>query len=303
MKLVLTLIGSAVILLALQDLFHTIFHPVEQGNISDWIGRMVWKLVRTTNRLSFAGPMAFVLTVLYWGISLVVGFALLYLPWLPDSFSFASRLDPHEFASFGGAVNLSLSTLITLSSGTYSKTLLLQFIMGLEAVLGFVLFTASISWILSIYPVIEHRRSLAHEANLLYRSDAKGVRRPNTISDSDLVEILLGLTSQMTTHRNELMQFPIAYYFVGMDSVTTLPATLPYVVDIAEEAQNRKGGVGLAGEMLGSAVDDYLRFVCSTFLHQEFEGRRPALHLLAADQRREAVRAPRHEPARLKRLP
>jgi hypothetical protein len=37
LAVILTLIGSVVILAALQDLFHTIFHPTASGGISDWL--------------------------------------------------------------------------------------------------------------------------------------------------------------------------------------------------------------------------------------------------------------------------
>jgi len=167
--MILTLIGSVVIIAALQDLFHTIFHPSASDGISDWLELQVWRAFRraTYTDLSFAGPLAFVLIVTYWAISILIGFALIYWPRLPASFVFASDLDPGHYASFAGALNISLDSLITTSTGVSSSSLWLQFLKGIEAVFGFAILTASISWILSIYPVLEHRRSLAHEATLL----------------------------------------------------------------------------------------------------------------------------------------
>jgi hypothetical protein len=293
MTIVLSIVGIGLIILAAQDLFHTIFHPAARGNVSDWIAHIVWRVCHAGNRIKIAGPIAFVMTVLFWGVSLVVGFALLYLPNLPSRFVFATGLNPEAHASFPGAVNLSLGTLITLSTGIYGNTMFLEFVMGIESLVGFGLLTASISWILSIYPVIEHRRSLAHQATLLHYSDAHGTRTLDRIPDTEMVQILLGLTSQVTTHRNELMQFPIAYYFAGQDLVTTLPGILPYLADIADENSRRTGAAALAGASLGGAIDDYLKFACPTFLHQAFTTREQALYALAADHMREVVRSPR----------
>ncbi|HKW16196.1 MAG TPA: hypothetical protein VJO35_01685 [Terriglobales bacterium] len=60
------------------------------------------------------------------------------------------------------------------------------------------------SRILSIYPVLEHKRSLSHQATLLHFAEVNGIRRLDQISDSDVQELLLGLASQLSTHRNEL---------------------------------------------------------------------------------------------------
>jgi hypothetical protein len=223
---------------------------------------------------------------------MVVGFALLYQPSLPQMFVFASGLDPRGFSGFFAAVHLSLSSLITLSSGEYSGKIWLGIIMGLESIVGFGLLTASVSWILSIYPVLEHRKSLAHEASLLHYSEFSGIRRLRDISDSDLNQLLLGLASQLSTSRHELIQFPITYYFHENESKSSLAAVLPYLADIAEQNKSRRGGAALAATVLGGAVDDYLEWVAQSFLGMKFTSRERVLAALAKDHLREPLRAP-----------
>jgi len=41
MVMALTVGGAALIIAALQDLFHTLFHPSARGDISDWIAHAV----------------------------------------------------------------------------------------------------------------------------------------------------------------------------------------------------------------------------------------------------------------------
>jgi hypothetical protein len=298
MWVLVTVCGVLLIFGAMFDVFHTLFHPARSGTVCDWIARGIWKAFRELmpHALTFAGPIAFITVVLYWGGSVVFGFALIFLPHLPHSFAFAQGIDPARYASLRGALNVSLASLITLSTGVDSKNLLIQSLMGIESVLGFGLLTAAVSWLLSIYPVFEHRRSLAHEGTLLHFADVQGIRRLEDVSDSDLQPILNGLASQLLTCRNELSQFPITYYFHEEESETALAGILPYFADVAEQNATRSGGAGLASTVLGGAVDDYLKLVARSFLHQPFTGRDDILRSFAKDHQREIARSPRKLP-------
>src|SRR3954447_14842118 len=275
MSAFLTTLGVFLIFVGVQDLFHTLFHPAKSGNVCDWIARQIWRIFRRVlpSVLSFAGPVAFVAIVVFWAASITVGFALIYLPRMPHAFTFASGLNPASYRSFFSAISLSLASLITLSTGTYATRLPIQLLMGMESVFGFGLLTASVSWILSIYPVFEHRKSLAHEASLLHFAELKGIKRLQNISDSDLQQILLGLASQLLTSRNELSQFPITYYFHEEETKTALAGILPYMADIAEQNVNRNGVAGIAATTLGGAVDDYLKLIAQAFLRSKFSKR------------------------------
>jgi hypothetical protein len=294
MTVPLTIVGALLVVAALQDVFHTLFHPAARGDISDWIALRIWRVFRRwfPRMIDFAGPLAFVAVVGYWLLSTIVGFALIYYPRLPRAFTFAPGLSAESYASFAGALNISVAGLMTASTGVYSTKLWLQLLIGIEAVFGFALLTTSISWILSIYPVLEHRRSLAHEATLLHFAEASDIRRLEDISDSDLQQILLGLASQLTTHRNELTQFPITYFFYEDDQQSALAGILPYLSDIAHQSVNRGGGAAIAATVLGGAIDDYLKLIAGSFLNREFTNREDILRAYAEDQNRQPVRSP-----------
>jgi hypothetical protein len=298
MTVFLTIIGVLLIVAGVQDLFHTLFHPAKSGNVCDWIARQIWRVFRRAlpGVLSFAGPVAFVIIVLYWAASITIGFALIYLPRLPQDFTFASGLNPAAYGSFFGALSVSLGSLITLSTGAYASRLPIQLLMGMESVFGFGLLTASVSWILSIYPVFEHRKSLAHEASLLHFAELKGIKRLQNISDSDLQQILFGLASQLITSRNELSQFPITYYFHEEETKTALAGILPYMADIAEQNVNRNGAAGIAATTLGGAVDDYLKLIAQAFLRCKFTKRDDILRAFADEHMRKVVRSPERLP-------
>jgi hypothetical protein len=294
MKIILPILGLIIVGAAIYDLFQTVFHPAGNGGLSDWIAGTVWRILRKFNfkGMLIAGPLAFIMTVAYWAGSLVLGFGLVYAPFLPESFTFVQGLSPGGYRSFGAALDVSLCSLMTLSTGAYPKDLWIQISMGIESLLGFALLTASVSWMLSIYPVLEHRRSLAQCATLLHYSEEQEIRRLDEISDSDLSSILLGIVSQLTTHRNELMQFPITYYFYEEDRVTALPGVLPYLADIARQSAKRGGAAAISAVSLGGAIDDYLDVIERSFLHRQFRSRDEAMKAYASDHKREIVRSP-----------
>jgi hypothetical protein len=119
-----------------------------------------------------------------------------------------------------------------------------------------------------------------------------GIRRLREVSESDLHDILLGFASQMTTSRNELIQFPITYYFHENEGETSLAAILPYLADIAAQNVRGEGAAALAATALGGAIDDYLKFVARTFLDRPFTSRYEMLGAFAADHLRDPVRSP-----------
>jgi hypothetical protein len=288
----LTMLGVVLILVAIRDVFHTLFHPSKHGDLSELIARTIWRCIKRTipRHLNFAGPVAFVSVVLYWTVSVIFGFALIYFPRMAEAFTVGVGLNQSRYTSLVGALDVSIGSLITLSTGVYSTKPWMGLIMGTESIIGFGLLTASVSWILSIYPVLEHRKSLAHEASLMHFAETKGIRRLRDVSESDMHSILLGFATQLTTSRNELIQFPITYYFHEKERETSLAGTLPYLADIAAQNVNRPGAAAIAATTLGGAVDDYLKMVAGIFLNRRFTDREEMLHAFAADHLRDIVR-------------
>ena len=298
MKWLSVIAGAAIALIALKDLFHTLFHPASSGHVSDWISLRLWRTFRKAfrNHLETAGPAIFVAIIGYWGFSVILGFALIYRPFMPAGFAWMDGLSAASFDSFFAAINLSLGSLITVSVGAVPKDTWLQLMTGMEAVFGFAILTASISWILSIYPVLEHRRSLAHQVTLLHLGEATGDRPLESLEDSELQTILLGLAAQLTQHRNELTQFPITYFFVENEKKTGLGSVITYMIELAERFKGREGAVRYAAVTLDGAVKDFLEVVQQDFLRRKFSSKEEAANALAADHLRQPVHSPRSAP-------
>ena len=271
-------IGLLIVGLALHDMFHTLFHPSGRGALAEFISFRMWRIFRRLSpanhgRLSLAGPLGFMATVFAWGVMIVAGFGLVYRPFLPSSFVMAPGLDIRQHQSFFDEINVSLGSLITVGGDFNTNSRWLRLAMGVEAVMGFILLTASLSWVLSIYPVLEYRRSSAHRLSLLYHAHRAEQLGVSSIPEQETQQLVVALATDITKIRNDLAQFPITYYFHEGDSRSAFAGTLPLAIDIANRANRRESGepVRVAGIVLQGAIHDLLALIGAWFLEMPNE--------------------------------
>jgi hypothetical protein len=272
MDVAVTLLGALAIGVAITDTFQTLFHPSGRGALSDWTARVIWKSFRNMPRsdrgkLALAGPFAILGIILSWVILVWFGFALLYFPHLHSGFSYDQSIPPTHRHGLIAALNLSIGALITLTDGMTASLPFLQLLRGVEAILGFGLLTASVSWLLSIYPVLELRRSVAQRATLLHHAEIENNMDLILDTPEQTQQWLFALACDLSSLRNQMSQFPITYYFSVSESHTSLPGALPYLAQLAERAAHTKmPGLRLAATMLGGSVKDFLDVTADTFL-------------------------------------
>lgn len=116
-----TLLGAVLILAALRDVFHQLFHPGGTGSISGVLMKLVWGVYRGLARrypslLALAGSSALVGVIPSWVGLAAVGWALIYWPRMPESFLLSTGLGPSGAEGFFDALYLSLMTLTTLAT-------------------------------------------------------------------------------------------------------------------------------------------------------------------------------------------
>jgi hypothetical protein len=293
------IVGLLLVCIALHDMFHTLFHPSGRGAIAEFVSFRTWRLWRYMfaarhNHLSVAGPLAFLATVFAWGVMIVGGFALIYSPFLISSFVMAPGLDILGHATLFDAVNVSLGSLITVGGDFNTNSRWLRFAMGSEAVLGFVLLTASLSWILSIYPILEYRRSAAHRLSLLYHAYQVERMGISSTPEQETKELVIALAVDLTKIRNDLAQFPITYYFHEHDSPSAFPAALPLAMDLASRATRPEATepVRIAGIVLQGAIHDLLALIGRWFLEMPNElDDEKLMRALADDHYRKELRS------------
>ncbi len=299
MILLATLAGVGLIVIALRDIFQTLFHPSGKGGISRMLAHAGWQAfrriaLRHPTALQLAGPVGFLVTIASWIALLVVGWALVYWPRLPGGFTFDPGMDPSANTGFIDALYLSVVSLSTLGYGDITPDAQwLRIFSPLQALTGFGLLTASITWLLSIFPALSQRRSLADEVALVREMEAKaGISI--TRLDADTTQQMLGeLTSQLVTVRSDLIKFPSAYYFHGRDEQTDLPAQMPYLLELAERAGDTDcpPGVRARAAKLRGAIDEFSTTIASRFLGLSSASTEEVLEAYARDH----LHAPRGE--------
>lgn len=272
MTAVATIAGFALILVALRDVFDTLFHPHGRSILGERLTRLTFRAVRRLARwrpawLSVAGPAGFLLVIFTWVLLILVGAALIMLPHLPDQFVFAAGIDPSEQGSFWDAIYLSLVSLTSLGYGDVVPTgELLRLLGPLQALFGLGILTASISWIISIYRATSDARSLAREVGLACEAEE---RTGLSLADlpSEAVTVFDRLVASLTAVRRDFIQFPIAYYFHGRDPGSELPVALAYLLPTIEAClgEDRPDQLRLQATRLQMAVDELAALIDAEF--------------------------------------
>jgi voltage-gated potassium channel Kch len=260
-----TAIGIALIAIAIRDIFETLFHPVGRGALGRRIVRAVWAgFGRLTGRrgpaLAVAGPLAYIAVLLTWTAMLVVGWALIFLPHVPEGFTYDPGIDQH--AALTDALYISLVNLTSLGYGDISPEALgLRLLGPIETAFGLGLLTTSIAWLISIYSGLSRRDSFAHEVQLARLAEE---RLDGKLADGDpwlLERMLSSFAEQLIAARRDLIHFPITEYFQSEDDQLAVSELLPFLRRLVEEAgePDRPYALRVRAEMLRLALDDYAR--------------------------------------------
>jgi len=260
--------GAALIALALFDVFATLFSHPGRRSPSRAVVSVTWSACHHlpgSRALAFAGPIAFLIVVTSWVALLGSGWTLVYWPWMPGGFLHPARVDGLGTSLLDSAY-FSLVTLTTLGYGDISPAHgLLRLAAPLEALLGLGLLTASVSWLLSIFPVLSRRRALAYEIRLLQEvgNDSSDPGPPVPLPAS----VYADLTSRLVACERDLVTFPITYYFHDDDARFALPAVIDHLLDLAEQARQQSTcpDAHFHGGLLLRAIDDFAASIVGRF--------------------------------------
>ena len=276
--------GGGVIIVALTawQIFYDLFHPSAQGSMSDFVARSVWRLLHGRESwLSAAGPISLLLVIASWALLLALGFSLVYWPWFPEGFQF--RGPPEK--SFSSSLYFSLEALTTLGLGDITPNLAwLRLLATFESLIGLALVTASVSWVVLLYPALSRMRLLARQAVLLDEVSRKtGIP---AVSDGSQ-HLLQDLAQKVVRTRIDLIYFPILYYFYTGNLKSSLAQALPVLYRLSEDGC-RKGNpepLRLSGEILRATLEDLADLLKERFLDVSRDGLNEVFAGFAADHR------------------
>jgi hypothetical protein len=263
-----SVVGGLVVLLVLWDVFHSLWHPTGQGIVSHSAMASVWRLSRRAGRRArqFSGPAAMAAAIGSWFALVILGGALVYWPYVPSSFGYSAGLEPGRGTGFVEAFYLSVVTTTTLGFGDIVPTASwLRVLMPFQALVGFVLLTAAVAWVLQVYPALTRRRALALRLAMLGRAGA--AHRLTQLAPESAARLLDELTTAVAHARVDFTQYAESYYFEEESPQASLALTLPHAVDLAGAASaSLHAGVRLAGEVLDGMLDDLAETLDLLFL-------------------------------------
>ncbi|MFI7585334.1 potassium channel family protein [Kocuria sp. M1N1S27] len=269
MDTVLTVAGIVVIVVGLLDMFHTLLHPSGQGRLSRWVLSAVWKASKAAgHRLGSAvGPAAMVAVIALWVTLQWVGWALIYYPHIPDGFLYSTGLDPGDHPDVLEALYVSVMTLTTLGYGDVVPTdSWIRMASPFEALTGFALLTAALTWFTQIYPPLSRRRALALQLKGLADSGCTAA-----LGDVDAIvvtRILDTLSADVEKVRVDFTQHTEGFYFRESNPDLSLAHHLPQALRLREAALARPDAVvQLSARRLCSALEQL-----STEIKEDFVG-------------------------------
>jgi len=260
------LLGTGVIGVAFWDIFLTLFHPLGHGTMTGAVSRLLWRLMRRVARqypsaIVLAGPFAMLSVIVLWGILLTFGWAFLFWPFFPEGFLIADELSLADDQSFLTMIYVSLVTLVTLGYGDVTpQSPLLRILVPIEALVGFGLLTAAISWLLAFYPVVSRRRAFARELSLLREAEEETGIDPLGGDQGSCISLLSRLTTQAVEVTGDLIQHPVSFYFESIDPRSALFPELRTLDRLATAASRSQvpAAVRLRGVMLTQALHDLM---------------------------------------------
>lgn len=289
MHLLLPVLGAALLLFLVADVFITVFHPEGHGgpltrhqNTAVW---WLWKKAapsgdRRDGWLGIGAPVLAVLTPAVWALLLIAGYALVYYPWMEGFLASPGTLRPHwaEAFYYSGFVAA------TLGTGDIVPDLVsLRLLSVLEAISGFALLSAALSYILAIYRENGRKTTLASQLAFHFTSGNEAARTTAVASERDrwLEEVARELVHVIQAHA----QYPILHYFRATDSRNSLALQLAPLVRLAcqggEESTSANGEADDTDphptpgqELVAKAVERYLVTADERFVRNSSAGAR-----------------------------
>ena len=254
-KVLFPLAGALILLLVIVDVFRTVFHTEARGGpLNKWQNRSVWAMFCIVGKrlqdparsswLGFAAPLLAVLTPLTWMTLLVVGYALVYFPWMHTFLVSPGQLQNPWWQ----ALYFSGTSASTVGYGDIVPSLdTFRILAVVEALSGFALITAALSYVISVYGQVALLATLSLEidghlaggaCDALYTEDPRYLEPWGGWMDN--VSRSLVMASHAIAH------YPILYYYRPRDPTSSLAVQLGRLVDLIRHVEQapEAGGPG-----------------------------------------------------------
>lgn len=222
--------------------------------------------------MRLVGPLSIVAVIVCWTFAVAAGFALVYWGRFPHAFRSPSRESHEAMGRFWTVLYFSLASLSTLGSGEVApQGTWIRIVATAESLIGMMLITASVSWIVLIYPALGRMRALSRLAStLIWAQGATGVDLLAGRAEGLLAE----LAASVLRVRVDFIHFPVIYYFHADTEGASLPRSLIQLSELAERAcqDGQPEQIRLGAAILSRAISDTAAVLARTFVGDQGKG-------------------------------
>lgn len=232
----LNVLGGLLLAVVGADIFLTVLHHWRgSGPIGTRVSRWIWMGAQLLARnvpehsrrgmLGLVGPLLIPVTLVLWAAMIIVGFALLYLPWMPGRFVSDNPIPSP--ATLGDALYFSGVSFFTLGYGDIVPVTRWMRVLGVvQAGSGFALVTLAISYFTAVYRSFSTQRTLAESLHaqtgndgavgLLVRYLGYGA------NEAEVVRVVEKLREGLAQVHSAYGDYPILLYFLPARPSDTL---------------------------------------------------------------------------------
>lgn len=231
--------GFALLVCVARDVHVTILHSSgRNGPLSRLLARTIWGVARSAafrlsrqhrhRRLNSVGPVLMPLLIGLYIMLLVAGFALIYYPHMPESFSVTAEATTPRWIE---CLYFSSITLTTLGYGDIvPRTNAMRALVFVEAGAGLGLISLSITYLLTVYSALERKRAAAVA---FYHEAEGGADVVGFVTNHLVAGKLPGLAASLRRAARDLqetleshVEHPILHYFHPSQVYKSLPRVL-----------------------------------------------------------------------------
>ncbi|HEU5316602.1 MAG TPA: potassium channel family protein [Chloroflexota bacterium] len=178
-------VGLFLIVLSLVDICLTVLHVQAESPFSNRVQRAVWRTLDGTTQfagtrarsyaLAWGMPLMIIATIGFWVALHVTGYALVYAPYIRDPHAFALR-GVESGSAPQVALYFSAVTFVTLGYGDVVPVHSAMRLLAVsEALFGLLTISFSVTYLLSVYPLVSRKVALAASLNQELAGRADGV--------------------------------------------------------------------------------------------------------------------------------
>jgi Ion channel len=234
-----TILGIGILALVAYDVYATILHArARSGPIGETLNRTIWRLaraiafklprVRRHRLLNLVGPLLLPLLIILFIMLLVVGFAFIYYPRMPEGFTIQTQA-----ASSPSIASLYFSgiTLTTVGYGDIAPhTTFMRLTALLQSASGFALISLAITYLITVYSALERKRAVAIS---FYHQAEEGANVAAFIAHHFVAGRFYGLETTLRFATRDLQELleshvehPVIHYFHPVEVYKSLPRVL-----------------------------------------------------------------------------